>query len=443
MRFLYLFLWFAFQYSFRLYFRKIKIINPSDYLFGRTIFVSNHQGSFMDPLIIASQRKPVVYFMTRSDVFNKFTRPILWAVHMLPIYRQRDGVDTKEKNAKIFEKTNQVLFRKRNILIFGEGFTDDRIQRRLHPIKKGPARIGFSALEYCQWEKEIFIQGLGVNYTDFNLRGSDVLIAAGTKIRLNDFREEFEENSAKAITEVTRLLEADMRTLVTDVHDPELADIHEDLMMLTRKGMHPTCFDRRLSIEARWKYSIKLADWMNSLGEDQLGSLKALGIKLNQYKTQLSALNVTEQERYLSKSNAWNVSWKFMRFVCLLPFFLLGAVHAGPSYLLIKRWVESKFKRPVFWGSTKKVTSIFAAFFINLPVLFILPLVLPWAVELNWTISISYFLCVGLFAQVFLLGLSDLASIKRYQKVKSLDLSGLNCSHQELMNEIHKVLPLL
>ena len=214
MRFLYLFLWFAFQYSFRLYFRKIKIINPSDYFFGRTIFVSNHQGSFMDPLIIASQRKPVVYFMTRSDVFNKFTRPILWAVHMLPIYRQRDGVDTKEKNAKIFEKTNRVLFRKRNILIFGEGFTDDRIQRRLHPIKKGPARIGFSALDYCNWEKEIFIQGLGVNYTDFNLRGSDVLIAAGTKIRLNDFREEFEENSAKAITEVTRLLEADMRTLL-------------------------------------------------------------------------------------------------------------------------------------------------------------------------------------------------------------------------------------
>jgi hypothetical protein len=132
-----------------------------------------------------------------------------------------------------------------------------------------------------------------------------------------------------------------------------------------------------------------------------------------------------------------------LRFVCLFPFFLLGAVHAGPTYLLIKRWVETKFKRPVFWGSTKKVTSIFAAFFINLPVLFILPFVLPWAVELNWTISISYFLCVGLFAQVFLLGLSDLASIQRYQKVKSLDLSGLNRSHQELMDEIHKVLPLL
>ena len=120
--------------------------------------MSNHQGSFMDPLFIASQRKPIVFFMTRSDVFNKFSRPFLWAAHMLPIYRQRDGVDTKVKNAKIFEKTNVVLNGNRNILIFGEGFTDDRIQRRLHPIKKGPARIGFSALEYTNWNKEIYLQ---------------------------------------------------------------------------------------------------------------------------------------------------------------------------------------------------------------------------------------------------------------------------------------------
>lgn len=442
MRFLYLFLWFAFQYSFRLYFRKIKIINPSDYFFGRTIFVSNHQGSFMDPLIIASQRKPIVYFMTRSDVFNKFTRPILWAVHMLPIYRQRDGVDTKEKNAKIFEKTNRVLYRNRNILIFGEGFTDDRIQRRLHPIKKGPARIGFSALDYCNWEKEIFIQGLGVNYTDFNLRGSDVLIAAGSRIRLNDFKKDYEENSAKAITEVTRLVEADMRKLVTDVHDTELADIHEDLMMLTRKGMHPTCFDRRLSIEHRWEYAKKLADWMNSLDEGQIASIQALGLKLTQYKSQLSALDLSEQERYLSKSNAWDVSWKIIRFILLFPIFMLGAVHAGPIYVFIKRWVETKFKRPVFWGSTKKVASIFATFFINLPIVFIVPFFLPWSVELNWTISVFYFLCIGLFAQVFLLGLRDLNAINRYRKVKLLDLSGLNRSHQELLDEIHKVLPL-
>ncbi|MFM7596359.1 MAG: 1-acyl-sn-glycerol-3-phosphate acyltransferase, partial [Flavobacteriales bacterium] len=396
MRILYLFLWFAFHYSFRLYFRKIKNVNPSNYFFGRTIFVSNHQGSFMDPLLIASQRKPIVFFMTRSDVFTKFTKPLLWMVHMLPIYRQRDGVDTKEKNAKIFEKTNIVLKNNRNILIFGEGFTDDRIQRRLHPIKKGPARIGFSALEYCGWSKDIYLQGLGVNYTDFNLRRSDVLMAAGNKIRLNDFKSDYQENPSKTITDVTRILESDMRQLVTDVHNPELADTHEDIMMITRKGMHPICFEPTLSIESRWLYSKALAQWINGLTAEQLSSFHALAAQLNEYKQQLVSAGITENERFLSRTNAWKPMRSILKMVILFPAALLGALHAGWIYWLVKRWVETTFKRPVFWGSTKKVMSVFAVGILNLPCLFLMPIFLPWTFQVNLGISIMYFLAIGL-----------------------------------------------
>ena len=442
MRILYFLLWLAFHYSFRLYFRKIKLINPSNYFFGRTIFVSNHQGSFMDPLLIASQRKPIVFFMTRSDVFTKFTKPLLWMVHMLPIYRQRDGVDTKEKNAKIFEKTNIVLNKNRNILIFGEGFTDDRIQRRLHPIKKGPARIGFSALEFCDWKKDIFLQGLGVNYTDFNMRRSDVLIAAGKKIRLNDFKADYEENPSKTITDVTRILETDMRLLVTDVHNPELADVHEDIMMLTRKGMHPTCFDNFLSIESRWLYSQALARWMNGLTEDQLLGLNPLIAQIDSYKKQLQSLGITENERFLSGTDSWRASFKVLKVLVLSPFALLGALHAGWVYFLIKKWVETKFKRPVFWGSTKKVLAIFAMVLLNLPLFFVMPYVLPWSFQSNLLFSIGYFLAIGVFAQSFLTVAKELSYLKRYSKVKSLNIEGLNKTHAQLLDAITSYIPI-
>ena len=442
MRILYFLLWIAFHYSFRLYFRKIKLINPSNYFFGRTIFVSNHQGSFMDPLLIASQRKPIVFFMTRSDVFTKFTKPLLWMVHMLPIYRQRDGVDTKEKNAKIFEKTNMVLDKNRNILIFGEGFTDDRIQRRLHPIKKGPARIGFSALEYCDWKKDIFLQGLGVNYTDFNMRRSDVLIAAGEKIRLNDFKADYEENPSKTITEVTRMLETDMRQLVTDVHDPELADVHEDIMMLTRKGMHPTCFDKSLPIESRWLYSQALARWMNGLCEEQLLSFNPLIAQIDSYKKHLQTLGISENERFLSGTDSWRASSKVLKVLILSPFALLGALHAGWVYFLIKKWVETTFKRPVFWGSTKKVMAIFAMVLLNLPVFFILPYVLPWSFQSNLLFSIAYFLAIGVFAQSFLTVIRELSYLKRYSKVKVINLKELNQTHAQLLDAITSHIPI-
>ena len=153
------------NYTLRLYFRNVKVINkPPKY--GKTIYVSNHAASFMDPLVIAAFNRSVVYFMTRCDVFTSFTKPIFWVAHMLPIYRQRDGVNTKEKNIEVFKKCTETLLRNRNLLIFGEGFTDDTFIRRLKPIKKGAVRIGFITLEACNWKENIYIAAVGCNYSD-------------------------------------------------------------------------------------------------------------------------------------------------------------------------------------------------------------------------------------------------------------------------------------
>lgn len=395
----------------------------------------------MDPLIIASQRSPIVFFMTRSDVFNKYTNPLLWSVHMLPIYRQRDGVDTKEKNAKIFEKTNEVLKSKRNILIFGEGFTDDRIQRRLHPIKKGAARIGFSALEYCDWNEDIYLQGLGVNYTDFNQRGSDVLIAAGSEIKLNDFKEAYIDNPSKTITEVTRLLEVNMRTLVTDVHDPFWADVHEDIMMFTRKGLHPICFNNELSIEARWLYSKKLGDWLNSCNSEELDQLIPLTNKIQEYKKKLLSQGITENERYLFMNKQWNVPGTLFKMVLIAPMALLGFIHAGLPYYLTKNWVEKKFKRSVFWGSTKKVLVLFLTIFLNLPLLLIIPRFLPFDFLVNVVIGCVYFLLIGLYAQAFLILRKYIKHCLRWNSLKQINLEPLHQLHKLILDEINQRIP--
>jgi hypothetical protein len=155
MRFFYLILKITLQYTTRIYYPRQKLVNSPKELFGRTIYVSNHAASFMDPLIVAGRRMPIVFFMTRSDVFTPVTKPILWAAHMLPIYREHDGEDTKGKNAEVFKKCAKIISFGRNLLIFGEGFTDDVFIRRLKPVKKGAVRIGFSALEELNWSKNI------------------------------------------------------------------------------------------------------------------------------------------------------------------------------------------------------------------------------------------------------------------------------------------------
>jgi len=151
----------------------------------------------MDPLVVASFRPPIVFFLTRSDVFTKLTKPFLWAAHMLPIYRQQDGVDTKDENIKTFDECTKILKYGRNLLIFGEGFTDDVFIRRLKPVKKGAVRIGFYSLEKLNWKKKIYIAAVGCNYSDPNEMRSDLLISTSKRICLNDYRQEYEENPIK------------------------------------------------------------------------------------------------------------------------------------------------------------------------------------------------------------------------------------------------------
>ena len=153
MRLLYFILFCTLRYSLRIFYPRLKTINSPGNMFGRTIYVSNHAASFMDPLVVASFRPPIVFFLTRSDVFTKLTKPFLWAAHMLPIYRQQDGVDTKDENIKTFDECTKILKYGRNLLIFGEGFTDDVFIRRLKPVKKGAVRIGFYSLEKLNWKK--------------------------------------------------------------------------------------------------------------------------------------------------------------------------------------------------------------------------------------------------------------------------------------------------
>lgn len=441
MRLFYFYLWVVFQYSLRLYFRRVFQRNKSPYAFGRTIFVSNHQGSFMDPLLIASLRKPIVYFMVRADVFNRFTERIFWSAHMLPIYRQRDGVETIEKNQAIFEKTDRLLKNRRNILIFGEGFTHDRIQRRLHPIKKGAARIGFSALEADQWKHPIYLQGLGINYADFNLRRSDVLVDAGEMICLNDYQQAYLENPSKTIAEVTRRLDASMRTLIPDVNDPEASDLHEDVMMLTRKGIHPTCFDGSCSFEQRWSYALQLARWINDRPLEDHPYLIELKSEIHRYKEQLKVVGVTENERFLKKHhpNASLLQW--MKSIFLLPFAVLGFVHAALPVHAIKWWVEKSFKRPVYWGSTKMVVAIFLVPLLNLPWLLLLPSYLPFESYVNWIISSVYFISIGLFAQAYMLSLDAWKKAFRALKVRRKNTSSLDGLHGEIMRKIQENIP--
>lgn len=406
MRPLYFIFWLALGSSFRLFFRQVREVRPSKNRFGRTIFVSNHPSAFLDPLVIARLRKPVVYFMTRSDVFNKVTKPLFWLAHMLPIYRQQDGGDSQEKNKKVFKKATQALARNRNLLIFGEGMTDDVFERRLKPIKKGAIRIGFTALEDLNWSVQIQVQGVGINYTNPGVLRSDVLIAAAEPIVLNAYKEAYLENPGKVITELNRELENRMQQQITHLNTDEHVRLHEQIMSLTRKGMHVNCFDADLSLKERWLYSQKLAERLN---KDRAIDLTALQTNLNAYFETLEQNKLTEAELFwFGIAKKWRLK-TLAKMLLQLPFFLAGLLHVALPYFAIKRFVEQKFKRQVFWSSTKMGLMLIA-----LPVWnFVILLFASCFIDMDWWTWLVYFFALHFVALGFYLFLHNATLLRK------------------------------
>jgi hypothetical protein len=392
MRILYFLLYVSFQYSIRLFYKSVKTFNaPREYL-GRTIYVSNHPASFMDPLVIASMRQPIVFFMTRSDVFTTFSRPFLWMAHMLPIYRQHDGGDTKSRNKDTFKKSTEILKSGRNILIFGEGFTDDVFVRRLKPVKKGAVRMGFGALEEMNWKKNVYIAAVGNNYTEPNLMRSDLLIATSDKICLNDYEEAYRENPAQVINELTKQIEELMREQITHVENQEWTAFHEQIMMITRKGMNAFSYDRKRSLKQRWLYSKALADWLNS--KTQLSESEVqLRTNLDSYFKLLKKLKLRDEYVYQIGIGRLNRTSELLKLILLFPFMLVGLLHLGIFYFGIKRFVEKSFKRRVFWGSTKMVIGMIAMGLFNLPMIWIFK---AFIID-SWSLGILYYFAIGLF----------------------------------------------
>ncbi|WP_343634533.1 1-acyl-sn-glycerol-3-phosphate acyltransferase [Fluviicola sp.] len=424
--------------SFRLFYKHFIVLRKHKKLFGSTIYVSNHPNSFMDPIMIGAMNYPIVHFMTRSDVFVWWLKPILWSAHMLPIYRQHDGGDMKGKNTDVFKKVNQSLKMGRNILIFGEGFTDDTPIRGLKPVKKGPARMAFGALDAINWSKKIYIAGIGVSYTDRNTIGSEFVLDNGPKICLNDYKEAYAENPNKVINEVTKRVEKDMQDCIVYIAKPARYSLLEGIMQITRKGYNHTNHDARIPLVKRWEYSKKLATWINENVTDESTEILALQKDLDAYFNLEKRMKV--QDRFvIAKQHPELVStlnnWLYL--ILMWPFAIAGFIHGFIPYIISKKLTEKIMRRKVFWGSVKMMMAKIIGSIYNIPIII---LVTKWYLP-HWSLGVLYYFIIPVLWRLSYEYARQFKEIQIKRKMKSVDLSKFIEKRADLEERIKKLIP--
>ena len=436
---LYFITYLVLRYTLRIYYPKRKVYNKIKGHKGSTIYVCNHAASFMDPLVFAGWSGKTVYFMTRSDVFTKLTNPFLKGLQMLPIYRQQDGKDAREKNEKVFQYCSKILRRNKNLLIFGEGFTDDIFIRRLKPVKKGAVRIGFQTLENINWSQNISIAGTGINYSNPNKLGSELIFSFSDKICLNDYQKEYKENPNKVINQITKDIEKLMKEQITHIEKKELATLHENIMQISRKGLNAYSYDENIPLEKRWEYSKKLALWLNEQNIEANLDLKKIKEKSELYFNLLKKIKINDQFIFWKKEKQNGSRVKEIKsMLFFFPFAILGIIHCGIPYIIVKRFVENSFRRKVFWASVKMILGAITMGVINIPIIFCF----YYFIFPSWILSFVYYLTIGITGLCAYIFFKNVRDFLLKGKIKKTNLSEVIKSRDELKKIIDLKVPI-
>lgn len=157
---------------------------------GPVLLVANHPNGLVDPIIVvrvvgerASGRR--VRMLAKAPLFDMPGISLLVkGVGALPVYRAKDGADTRQNEAT-FRAVNDALLEHSAVLIFPEGISHDEPQ--LQKLKTGAARM---ALQACHaGAVDLVVVPIGLVYRDKERFRSEVATLIGAPIAVGPYLE--------------------------------------------------------------------------------------------------------------------------------------------------------------------------------------------------------------------------------------------------------------
>lgn len=159
---------------------------PAD---GHVIWAANHTNALMDPMVMLSSTRGRKVFVARADIFKKkWACEALSFLRVMPIYRIRDGINAVKHNDEAIEQATGVIMDGVPFVIFPEA--THRAKHSLLKLSKGIFHIAESAIEKAKDGKPVYIQPIGIEYSDYFRFRNKVLVKFGKPANVTKFLEE-------------------------------------------------------------------------------------------------------------------------------------------------------------------------------------------------------------------------------------------------------------
>ena len=323
------------------YYRKIRSIGREK-IPKRTpvMFIPNHQNSFMDALLVVSTNWKYTFFLTRAQAFSTaFMRWFLENLNMLPVYRVRDGMSSVTKNNAIFERCIRMLKKNYAVLVFAEA--NHNLNRRIRPLSKGFTRIAFDAEQKNNWDLNLQIIPVGVNYTRHRESRNDVTVVYGDPIPMKQYQELFEQDKRKASNVLKNDVAKVMKQCTMHVQNAQHYFLHQVLL-------DDLADDRSHLVDP--KKVRPLNEKLDQLAseEDYLAAQELLEIAEKQH------IDLSRLQEYTTGQQT-----PFWKRLLLSPFILLGFLNFRLAYIPVDKLIRNTIKDHAFDASIKFLVTAF------------------------------------------------------------------------------------
>ncbi|MDG1295960.1 MAG: 1-acyl-sn-glycerol-3-phosphate acyltransferase [Saprospiraceae bacterium] len=293
------------------------------------IFATNHPSAFLEPCLMATWLPKPLSFIVRGDLFKtKFKRFLLASMHLVPMFRVKDGgLNVVKNNYNSIRFVVEYLLKKKWLMILAEGHITP--VRRMGKMKKGTARIAFGTLDKRP-NCGLRIIPVGVNFTNQDQLGTEVHFTIGAPIRVADYYEDYQAHNNRGIMQLTKVLGTELKKTLIQIPDP-IDDTLSENVLKAHTYLNPVGVDKRF--DNRVEDQKELCISLSKMNTDEKVSLEKQLTKLDEllHKSALFLMPFKQEMK---------MQWLLIiAYMLLAPF---GLFVSAPYFFA--KWVNTKIE---------------------------------------------------------------------------------------------------
>lgn len=379
-----------------------------------TIVVSNHPNTLLDAVFAAAAVNKQVNFLANYSLYKSvFGNWFFSTFYCIPIQRPEDVQEQPIDNKDSLLRSHEFLAQGGNLYIAVEGYSIQTIGTR--ELKTGTARIALSTESENDWDIDIQILPIGLNYDKADRFRSNLVLNAGEPFNVRKWRSEFEKDPRKAARDVTDYLQEAMESL-TFKGDQRRFTILQKLRTINQNLLPSE--PKREYLRSRRILAIlnKMHDQELLRIENNIKSFENHCTSLGLDPMMVTAASITDRPSIRLTDLLWSLPITFLGFIInIIPYSLC-------------HWIEQKTNKHLVYRTTFRVLIGLILF----PLMYLFWMSMIYSISSSWILTIASlftFRRSGIFSWHQIQNWKKYFALKKCKTLMDKDdsiLSGLN-----------------